>query len=431
MLLIQQIFTRKMLVAFLMGISAGLPLLLVGGTLQAFMTDMDVDLGTIGLFALVGLPYTVKPFWSPLIDRFTLPFLGRRKGYIALFQAALTVLVFTIGMLNPQTHLWLVGLNALLIAFFSASQDIVIDAHRREMLHDHELGLGSSLYVNGYRIGMLIAGALALGLADHFGPQVVEGMIKTPEIYDALNAAWAKTYSLMAACMGVCILFTLFAPEDDLEHLAPKSMKEAVIGPFREFFTRTNWQDALLMLSFIILYKVGDQMAAHMYVPFILKMGFTKTQYAIIVKGVGLISALGGGLLGGIIILKIGINKSLWLFGFFQMVSTFGFSVLALMGLDETSLAAVIAIENIASGMGTSVYAAYMASITNKKFTATQYGLLTSLMGVPRVLAAAPTGYLADAVGWFNFFLICTLIAIPGMLLLFKIAPWNSEVETA
>jgi len=384
-----------MLVALMMGFACGLPLLLTITVLQAWMKEAGVDLTVIGLMALVGLPYTLKFLWAPVLDRFTLPFLGRRRGWLILAQIALVLAIAGLGLTDPAHNPWLVAFAALLVTFFSASQDIVVDAYRREDLADEELGLGSSLYVNGYRVGMLLAGSGGLILADHFSFQQV--------------------YFIMAASLLVGIVTALFCREPDVAEGTPKTFREAVLQPFVEYFSRDG---ALLILLFILLYKIGDQMASTMTTPFYLDIGFTKTQIGAVAKLFGFWATIGGGLLGGILLLRLGIIRSLWFFGILQAVSTAGFSLLALVGNNLSGLAAVIAFENLAGGMGTAAYVAYMASITNKKFTATQYALLSSLMGVPRVLASAPTGFMAQSMGWFWFFIACTLVAIPGLIVL-------------
>lgn len=394
----------RMLLIFFMGFSSGLPLLLVGGTLQAWMKDTQVDLSIIGLFSLVGLPYTLKFLWAPFMDRF-IPFkLGRRRSWMLLTQAALVVSLFFLSLLNPaQTPLLVAGV-ALILTFFSASQDIVLDAYRREFLKDEELGLGSSFFVNGYRIGMIVAGAFALFLADQI--------------------AWSLVYKIMAAFMGVGILITFISPEPKVEAVPPKSLREAVIDPFKDYFLRSN---AWVILFFILLYKLGDSMASSMTTPFILDLGFSKTDMATIAKTFGLIATIVGGFVGGALMLRMSVLKSLWYFGFLQMVSTAGFALLAWQGKNIITLTAVVAFENFSAGLGTVAYGAFMASLCNKKFTATQFALLSSLMGIPRVIFSAPTGYLVQSFGWSTFFIFCTLIALPGMLLLFKIAPAMQE----
>ena len=400
MQMLKTIFSPRMLVMFLTGFSSGLPLLVTGSTLQAGMTEAKVDLAVIGIFSLVGLPYTLKFLWAPILDRFVPPFYGRRRGWMLITQIALFFSIAILGFSNPAGAPALVACLAVLVTFFSASQDIVIDAFRREYLADDEIGLGSSLYINGYRIGMLISGAFALYLADHL--------------------PWHMVYLIIASVMVVGILTTIFVKEPKMEATPPKNLKEAVVEPFLEYFRRKG---AIEILIFILLYKIGDTMASAMATPFILQTGFSKTEYAAIAKTFGLFATMGGGLLGGIIILKLGIYRSLFFFGILQMLSTLGFSVQALAGYDIPVLTGVIAFENLTSGMGTSAYAAYMASLTNKKFTATQYALLTSLMGIPRVIAAAPTGFLAKELGWELFFVACTIVAIPGLLMLLRLRP--------
>ncbi|WP_394713347.1 AmpG family muropeptide MFS transporter [Desulfogranum marinum] len=395
----RQIFSPRMLVSFLMGFSCGVPLLLTLSVLQAWMKEEGVDLSVIGLFSLVGLPYTLKFLWAPVLDRFTLPFLGRRRGWLLVFQLLLMGALVLLGMTNPSQAPWLVALAALFVTFFSASQDIVVDAYRREDLADNELGLGSSLYVNGYRVGMLLAGSGGLILADYF--------------------SFAQVYLFMAASLGIGIITTLLSREPQVEEAAPTNFQESVVQPFVEYFSRNG---ALLILLFVLFYKIGDQMASTMTIPFYLDIGFTKTQIGAVAKLFGFWATIIGGLVGGLVILRTGIIRSLWLFGILQAISTAGFSLLALIGPSLSGLAAVIAFENLSGGMGTAAYVAYMASLTNKKFTATQYALLSSLMGIPRVLASAPTGFMAESIGWVGFFFCCTVVAIPGLFLLHWVA---------
>jgi PAT family beta-lactamase induction signal transducer AmpG len=402
--IIQVFLSRRMLVALVMGYVAGLPLELTSFVLKTWLREDGVDLTTIGVFALVGLPYTLKFISAPVLDRFAIPLFGRRRGWLLIFQTGLMISVFSLGTTNPGQNPTMVACFALLVAFFSASQDTVIDAYRREDLADEELGLGSSLYVSGYRVGMLLATGGGLILADHM--------------------PFSMVYAIMAACLLPGLITTLMTPEPAIPFGTPRSMREAVMEPFAEYFQRHN---ALWILAFILLYKIGDTMAGSMTAPFYVDLNFTKTEVGTVVKLFGFWAILGGSLLGGIVMLRIGISRSLWIFGVLQAVSTAGFAVLSLIGHQISALAAVIAFENLSAGMGTAAYAAFMASITNKKFTATQYALLTSLMGVPRVVASAGTGYLAENMGWTGFFIFCTLIAIPGMLLLLKCAPWNSK----
>ena len=402
--IIKVICSGRMIVALLMGFSCGLPLLLTITVLQAWMKEEGVDLTVIGLMALVGLPYTLKFLWAPFLDRYTLPFLGRRRGWLLIAQIFLIFSIAGLGLTDPGGNPWMVAFAALLVTFFSASQDIVVDAYRREDLPDEELGLGSSLYINGYRVGMLLASGGGLILADH--------------------VSFSTVYLIMAACVLPGVLTTFFAPEPEIAAGTPESLKEAVLYPLIDYFSR---KEALWILAFILFYKIGDSMASAMATPFYLDIGFSKTEIGAVVKLFGFWATIIGSLIGGVLMLRQGIYRSLWIFGFLQAISTAGFAILARIGHSISALSAVIAFENLSSGMGTAAYVAFMASITNKKFTATQYALLSSLMGVPRVLASAPTGFFAKSMGWENFFIFCTLIAIPGMLLLLKFASWHSN----
>lgn len=390
-----KIFSLRMLTMLLIGYSAGLPLLLTGSTLQAWMTNEGVDLTAIGLVSLLGLPYVLKFLWAPLLDRYQIPFLGRRKGWMAIFQFLIVVSIFGLSLTNPKENLYLVALWAFFITFFSASQDVVLDAYRREILPDEELGLGSSLYVNGYRLAMLVSGAFALYLADQL--------------------PWRNVYQWMAILMVPSILFTILAPKEGQHIKIPSNLKEAVIGPLVDFLARKG---AWIMLLFILLYKVGDSMAANMTTPFILDIGYSKTDIATVAKTFGMIATIVGGLIGGIMMLKFNMKWSLTFFGILQAVSTLGFSLLPSLPHQLSSLAMVIAFENLASGMGTSAYSAYMASLTNKQFTATQYALLSALMAIPRVIMASPTGWMSKVMGWESFFVVCTVAAAPGLFLL-------------
>lgn len=402
----RSVFSWRMLVAFAMGFSSGLPLLLTGSVLQAWMKQEGVDLGLIGLFALVGLPYTLKFLWAPMLDRFTLPLLGRRRGWLLAAQGGLVLALLGLSFTKPAATPYAVAAAAMLVAFFSASQDIVIDAYRREDLAERELGLGSSLYVNGYRLGMLLAGGGGLIMADFVSFSVV--------------------YRFMAVSMLIGIATTLLAREPLVAEGTPQTLRSAVIEPFLDYFRRDG---AWWMLAFILLYKLGDTMASAITTPFYLELGFSKTEIGAVVKLFGFWATLGGALLGGILILRIGINRALWIFGVLQMISTLGFVLLAHLGHQVAALAGVIFAENFTGGMGTSAFVAFMASLTNKRFTATQYALLSSLMGVPRVLASAPTGYMAEFMGWAGFFVFCTAIAVPGLLVLWHFAPWKNGAK--
>lgn len=398
------VFSRRMLVAFLMGFSGGLPLLLTMGVLQAWMKEGGVDLTWIGMITLVQIPYTWKFLWAPFLDRFIPPFLGRRRGWLLMSQIALMAAIVGLGYSDPVKNTWMMIVAAVLVAFFSATQDIVIDAYRREDLPDAELGLGSSMYVYGYRLGMLLASGGGMILADYI--------------------SFSQVYFIMAFCLLPGVITTLLTPEPKVSVGIPRTMREAVVNPLLDYFSRNG---ALWILAFILLYKIGDTMASAITTPFYLEIGFSKTEIGTVVKFFGTAATLAGAALGGLLLLKLGINRGLWIFGILQALSTAGFAVLARIGYNLSMLSGVIAFENLSSGMGTAAFVAFMASITNKKFTATQYALLTSLMGLPRALASSVTGFMAKNIGWEEFFIGCTLIAIPGMLLLLKFAPWNSQ----
>ena len=395
------VFSARMLVALLMGFSCGLPLLLTGSVLQAWLKDGGVDLARIGLFALVGLPYTLKFLWAPLFDRYVLlPFLGRRRGWLVVTQLMLAAALAALGFATPTPgDLLPISVAALLVTFFSASQDIVVDAYRRESLDDAELGLGSALYVNGYRVGMLLAGGGGLILADLTSFPVV--------------------FQFMAALMALCAVVTVAAAEPPLPPDRPRSLLDAVYLPFRDYFMRDG---ALLALAFILFYKLGDTMASSITTPFYLDLGYSKTEIGAVVKLFGFWATIIGATLGGVWILRIGMNRALWWFGLGQMISTAGFVVLARLPHDPAALAAVVAVENFTGGLGTAAFVGFMGALTDRRFTATQYALLSSLMGVPRVLVSAPTGWLAQIMGWPAFFALCTVLALPGLLLLRRVA---------
>ncbi|MDZ4663021.1 MAG: AmpG family muropeptide MFS transporter [Pseudomonadota bacterium] len=388
--------------SLLMGFASGMPLFLTSRTMQFWLKEAGVDLTVIGIFAIVGLPYTLKFLWAPFLDRFTLPFLGHRKGWLAFSQLALTVLICGLGLINPAHHLWGFAVMALLVAFFSATQDIVVDAYRLETLKDEELGLGTALYTYGYKIALLITGALALLLADHM--------------------AWKYVYLIMAAIMGLNLIFTIKAPEPKTGNIKPKTMAEALVLPFKEFFNRKS---AIVILLFIVLYKVGDNMAGNMLAPFYLDRGYTKTEIAIIAKTIAPTLSWVGPILGGSIVYFFGIWGSLWIAGFLQAASTFGFTFVALAEKNLWLYGAVVSFEDITAAVGSIAFVSFMSNTASRKFTATQYALLSSLAGVPRVIIGTPTGYLAKQMGWSSYFLFCTLAAIPGMLLLLYLRRLN------
>ena len=397
-----------MLICVFTGFSSGLPLYLLLNLLPAWLRSEGVDLKTIGFFALIQLPYTWKFLWSPLIDRYALPLMGRRRGWMLATQLLLLVSIPAFGMLRPQTDIWAIVYLSTAVAFFSASQDIVLDAFRREILPDAELGLGTSIHVNAYRISSLIPGALALILADRM--------------------PWSAVYTITALFMLPGIAMTLAVSEPLQSKSRPRTLREAVVEPFHEFVTRNGVGAALLVLSFIFLYKLGDSMATALATPFYLDMGFSKTDIGVIAKNAGLWASVLGGLLGGLWMVKIGINRGLWIFGVVQLVSILGFAWLAWVNRpDRLLLAVVIGFEALGVGLGTAAFTAYIARATDPRYTATQFALFTSLAAVPRTLINATTGWIVERLGWFDFYLLCTALAIPGMALLLRVAPWRER----
>jgi len=397
---------KKILISLIMGFVSGVPLLLTITLLQAWLTDEGISKSTIGLFALVGLPYSLKFLWAPFFDRYVISKLGRRRGWLIISQVLLILSIIGLGLTNPALNPFNVAVLALLVTFFSASQDIVIDAFRRESLHDNEQTLGASAYVLGYRVGALAAGAGGLILADMMSYQYV--------------------YSIMAVIMIIGVITTLLAEEPEAVG-EPSSFINAVKNPFIEFFQRfkdknnTNLMVPILILMFILLYKVGDTMAHSLSTNFYLDIGFTKTEIGTVVKIFGLIATLIGAFLGGVISLKIGLFRSLIMFGLFQAIATLGFAVLAIMGNSILALMVVISLENLAAGMGYTAYLAFIANMTNKEFTATQFALMTAIMSLPRTIFSGSSGFLVELFDWELYFVFCSLIAIPALIILSKL----------
>ncbi len=403
----EAIFNRRMLICIFTGFASGMPLFVLLHLVPAWLTDKGVSLTEIGLFALVGIPYNWKFLWAPLMDRYVPPFLGRRRGWMLVTQIALLICIGCLGWLEPEYSLANVAILALCVAFFSASQDVVLDGYRRKILPDHELGLGNSIHVQAYRISVLVPGSLALILADHL--------------------AWASVFWITAAFMlvGIALCLTIREPPSELPPAA--GLRDAVIAPFREYVQRRGWRTVFLVLGFMFLYKLGDSMATALSTPFYLDLGFTMTQIGLVAKNAGLWSGIVGGLLGGVLMIRIGINRALWLFGVVQLVSIFGFAVLAEAGPVLWLLAGVIAFEYLGVGLGTAAFVAFIARETSKQYAATQFALFTALSALPRTFANAATGIIVESIGWTEFFLLCALIAVPGMALLWWVAPWGER----
>ncbi len=411
------LLTRRMLVCIFTGFSSGLPLYLLLNLLPAWLRSEGVDLKTIGFFALIQFPYTWKFLWAPLLDRYALPGFGRRRGWMLLTQLTLLLVIGSLGGLDPRNNIWPILWLAALLAFLSATQDIAVDAFRREILQDTELGLGNAVHVNAYRIAGLIPGSLSLILADRL--------------------PWNEVFWITGAFMlpGMAMAWLVKEPAVGGQ---PKTLREAVSEPFREFWQRQGWQGAATVLGFIFLYKLGDSLCTALATPFYLDMGFTKTDIGLIAKHAGLWPAVVGALLGGLWMVRLGINRALWLFGVVQLVSIFGFAWLAAQGQfiaiggeERVALALVIGLEALGVGLGTAAFVAFIARSTHPAYTATQMALFTSLAAVPRTFVNASAGWLVEQLGWLNFFWLCAALAVPGMLLLVKVAPWHGEDKAA
>ncbi len=401
------LLNRKMVTCIFLGFTSGMPLYVLFQLVPAWLRGHDVDLATIGLFALVSLPYTWKFAWSPLMDRFKLPFLGRRRGWALFTQVGLLLSIAALGRFDPSVSLQAIVVTVFIISLFSASQDIVIDAYRRELLADDELGTGTSFFVNAYRLSSLIPGSLALILSDHL--------------------PWSVVYWVTAAFMGVGIATSLIIREVSDDALAPGTLRQAVVDPFVEFFSRDGIRTGLAILAFMFLYKLGDNMATALATPFYIDMGFSNTEIGSIAKAAALWAVIAGGILGGVAMLKLSINRALWIFGFVQMFTILGYVWLSTVGHFPLGLFIVVSGEYLGVGLGAIALTAYMARETSKAFTATQFALFSSFIAIPRTFANASTGFIIEAIGYTQFFIICTLVAIPGMLLLFKVAPWNGN----
>lgn len=399
------LLNRKMVTCVFLGFTSGMPLYVLIQLVPNWLRNNEVDLATIGLFALVSLPYTWKFLWSPLMDRYKLPFLGRRRGWALVTQAGLLFSIAALGHFDPTQSLKAIAVVVFIVSLFGASQDIVIDAYRRELLADDELGTGTSFFVNTYRVSSLVPGSLAIILSDHL--------------------PWALVYWITGLFMLVGIITTLVIREVSDDELAPHTLRDAVINPFVEFFSRDGIKAGLAILAFLFLYKLGDNMATALAQPFYIDMGYSQTEIGSAVKVASLWGSIGGGILGGIIMLRLSINRALWLFGFVQISTIIPYIWLSQAGHTITGLFLVVSGEYLGVGLGAIALTAFMARETSKAFTATQFALFTSFIAIPRTFANASTGFIIEAVGWTQFYVICAIVAIPGLLLLFKVAPWN------
>lgn len=412
--LFKEIFSKRMGICLVTGFASGMPLFVLINLLAAFLRKEGLDLKVIGAFSLIMFPYTWKFLWAPFIDRFRILSLGRRKGWIILSQTVLIISVCSMGFFSPKESLWIITFLATVIAFASATQDIVLDAYRREFLPERELGLGNAVFVNAYRVAGLIPGGVSLIMADYF--------------------SWQTVFMFTGLCLSPCLLLSFFLREKELSY-TPRTLREAAVEPFREFIGRRGLKAALFTVCFVFLYKIGDSMALALATPFYMDLGFDLTTIGIVAKNVGLWSTVAGGLAGGVFMLRLGINRALWIFGFIQLLTILGFVMLASVGESQIPsvwlLTLVLIGEYGGGGLGTAAFVAFMARETHPSYTATQLALLTGFSAVPRTFCNATTGFLVEFFGWTDFFIFCTVIAIPGMLLLFKVAPWNGEPEEA
>ncbi len=431
--LLRRILNRRIIICAFTGFASGLPFFFLIQLIPGWLRSEGIDLKQIGLLALVQLPYVWKFVWSPLLDRYQLPLLGRRRGWMLVTQLALIASMVAVGRWQPaydlQTIIWLAGI----VAFFSATQDIVLDAYRRELLPDAELGLGNAVHIQTYRVAGLIPGSLAFVLSD--------------------SMAWDSVITIVALFMLVGVGLTLSIKEAIAHPAAPRTLRQAIVEPFHEFVTRRGIGYAALVLAFMFFYKLGDSMATALATPFYLDLGFSRTEIGLIAKNASLWPAIAGGLVGGVLMLRLGINRALWIFGFAQLAAIFAFAVLAEVGHDPWVLAIVLALESFGMSLGTAAFVAYIMRETTPALAATQFALFTALTALPRTLASATTGFLvegtasatpggmveqlaqafiamglpADGLGWTRFFLLCAACAVPGMLLLIWVAPYRAE----
>jgi MFS transporter, PAT family, beta-lactamase induction signal transducer AmpG len=412
--LLKTIFNTKMLICIFTGFASGLPFYLLLQLLPAWLTSDGVNIKTIGAFSLTQIPYILKFIWSPFMDNIS-PFnLGRRRGWMLGCQIILTFSIAILGFFSPKLNIWLIAITCFIIALFSATQDVALDAFRRELLIDKELGLGNSIHTNAYRIAGLVPGSLSLILSNYL--------------------PWNSVFIITALFMLPAIIMTLLVKEPLNQTPKNHHFKDIIIEPFNEFITRNGLKTAILILAFIFLYKLGDSMATSLATPFYLQMGYSLPDIGWIAKNASLWPSVLGALIGGILMIKIGINRALWSFGLVQVISILGFAWLSVEGpfnaigtYQKALLAIVIGFESLGVGLGSAAFVAFIAKTTNPLYTATQFALFTSIASIPRTLINATTGIMVEYLGWTTFFSLCTILAIPGMLLLLKVAPWNTK----
>lgn len=403
------IFNLRTLICVFTGFASGMPLYVIYQLVPAWLRDGGVSLTEIGLFALVGIPYTWKFAWAPLMDRFAPPFLGRRRGWMILLQVLLIFSIGALGQFDPLQSTWTIAWLAFAVALFSASQDIALDAYRREILPDAELGLGNSVHVQAYRLSGLVPGSLSLILADHL--------------------PWSSVFWITAAFMLIGVGLSLAVREPDTTTIREGNLATAIRAPFSEYLARKGMKSLALVLAFMFLYKLGDNLATALATPFYLDLGFSKTEIGLVAKNAALWPSIAGGVAGGLLMVKIGINRALWWFGLVQLVSILGYAALATAGPLLWLLGLVIGFEYLGVGLGTAAFTAFIARETSKTFAATQFALFTALAALPRTFANAGSGWMAEQLGWPVFFLLCTALAIPGLVLLIWVAPYRAPTE--
>lgn len=404
----QTLASRRMLICAGLGFASGLPLFVLVQLVPAWLRVEGVSLTAIGFFTAIQYPYSLKFLWSPALERYSVPLLGRRRGWMLVTQVLLIGTMALLGFQQPQDALLGITLMAIAVAVFSATQDVVIDAYRRELLRtDEELGLGNAIHVQVYRLSGLIPGSLGLILAD--------------------SLPWQVVFPIMAAFMGAGVVLTLLIREAETDPVVPASLAAAIVEPFREFFGRHGLRSAVAVLAFMLLYKLGDNMATALATPFYIDLGFSLTEIGWIAKNAALWPSIIGGIAGGLIIVKIGINKALWAFGVVQLATIFGFAWLAGVGADPWLLAGVIGAEYLGVGLGTAASVAFIARETARTSVATQFALFTAIAALPRVVASSVSGLIVDEIGWVDFFYLCATMAVPGMVLLHWVAPWNTR----
>jgi len=408
--MLRKMLNRKMLTILFLGLASGIPLGIVLTVLQAWMTKSGIDLKTIGLAVLVQMPYTWKFVWSPLMDRFVPPFLGRRRGWMLISQVLMIVSIVMMGQFDPARAILPIMAFATLISFAGASHDIVIDAYRRDVLEESELGFGSAVAVNAYLIGYRYIGVvLGLFLGD-FLP-------------------WSQVFAILAAFVLIGVVGTFIAPDPRNAIHVPRSLREAVVSPFLDYLKRPG---AIEILLFVLLYKLGDNLASALLTPFYIKIGFTLTEISVYYKVISFWGTFIGGLVGGAILTRYSIRRCLMAFGVLQGISPLAFSILVATGPNVLALAFVVAVETLTLGMGASALTAFMLRLCNRKFSATQYALLTSFMGIPRTIIPASAGFIVDRLGWVHFYVLCVFLAIPGLLMIFfRARRWEEGLPPA